>query len=152
LTKEENLDDHAIHLLFTANRWELKNKMLSLLNSGNTLIVDRYSFSGVAFSAAKKGMDVNWCRQPEAGLPSPDLVIFLELDAAVAASRGQFGEERYETPEIQERVRNIYNQLKNNSWKVVDANKSVDDLQQELVTISENIIRGIGNSHIKSLW
>lgn len=35
--------------------------MESKLTSGTTLIVDRYSYSGVAFSAAK-GLDFQWCK------------------------------------------------------------------------------------------
>jgi dTMP kinase len=35
--------------------------MESKLLSGTTLIVDRYSYSGVAFSAAK-GLDIEWCK------------------------------------------------------------------------------------------
>lgn len=35
--------------------------MESKLLSGTTLVVDRYSYSGVAFSAAK-GLDIEWCK------------------------------------------------------------------------------------------
>lgn len=35
--------------------------MENKLKSGTTLIVDRYSYSGVAFSAAK-GLDIEWCK------------------------------------------------------------------------------------------
>lgn len=35
--------------------------MESKLKSGITLVVDRYSYSGVAFSAAK-GLDIEWCK------------------------------------------------------------------------------------------
>lgn len=49
------LNDFAIHLLFTANRWENVDKMRKLIAEGTTLIVDRYSYSGIAFSAAKRG-------------------------------------------------------------------------------------------------
>lgn len=38
------------------------------LLSGCHLIVDRYSYSGVAFSSSK-GLDLQWCFQPEKGLP-----------------------------------------------------------------------------------
>ena len=38
--------------------------MLSKLQQGTTLIVDRYSFSGAVFTAAKKapGLDLEWCK------------------------------------------------------------------------------------------
>lgn len=54
LKGETKLDDQAIHLLFSANRWELVDKMKSMLNAGVSLIVDRYAYSGVAYSAAKE--------------------------------------------------------------------------------------------------
>lgn len=53
LMNKTEISDEAIHLLFSANRWELCKKMERMLNDGITLIVDRYAFSGVAFSAAK---------------------------------------------------------------------------------------------------
>lgn len=53
LTNSQEFNDETIHLLFTINRWEAKKKMENLLKLGTTLIVDRYSYSGVAFSAAK---------------------------------------------------------------------------------------------------
>lgn len=35
--------------------------MESKLQSGITVIVDRYAYSGVAFSSAK-GLDIEWCK------------------------------------------------------------------------------------------
>lgn len=35
--------------------------MESKLKAGTTLVIDRYSYSGVAFSAAK-GLDLSWCK------------------------------------------------------------------------------------------
>ena len=48
--------------------------MKAKLNSGVTLVVDRYAFSGVAFTAAK-GYSLAWCKQPDEGLPAPDLLL-----------------------------------------------------------------------------
>ena len=36
------LDDHVIHLLFSANRWELQKDMKKALEAGQNIIVDRY--------------------------------------------------------------------------------------------------------------
>ncbi|CAL5325624.1 unnamed protein product [Camellia sinensis] len=78
LANKSELDDHAIHLLFSANRWEKRSLMENKLRSGTTLIVDRYSFSGVAFSSAK-GLDIEWCKALETGLLSPNLVLYLDI-------------------------------------------------------------------------
>lgn len=53
LTNKQEFADETIHLLFSLNRWEIKMKMEKLLMEGITLVVDRYSYSGVAYSAAK---------------------------------------------------------------------------------------------------
>lgn len=54
LTNKIELDNHAIHLLFSANRWEKSKEMLDELNNGVTLVIDRYAFSGTAYTAAKE--------------------------------------------------------------------------------------------------
>ncbi|KAI0217690.1 Thymidylate kinase, partial [Lamellibrachia satsuma] len=118
LKKKYKLEDHAIHLLFTANTWESVPKMKELLQNGTTLVVDRYAYSGVAYSAAKQGIDMSWCRQTEIGLPKPDAVMFLQLSPEAASKRDGFGEERYEQKEFQDKVAQNYNKLKDESWKV----------------------------------
>lgn len=57
LQGSRKLDDHVVHLLFSANRWELKDEMINKLKNGISLIIDRYAFSGVAYSAAKTVSD-----------------------------------------------------------------------------------------------
>jgi dTMP kinase len=47
------IDDHAIHLAFSANRWESASTLVQHLQKGTTVVCDRYVYSGVAFSAAK---------------------------------------------------------------------------------------------------
>lgn len=51
--REMKYPDEAIHLLFAANRWEMRDQILDDLEKGVTLVCDRYAYSGVAYSAAK---------------------------------------------------------------------------------------------------
>lgn len=110
LTSSASLPDHAIHLLFSANRWELAPTIASLLASGTTVVCDRYYYSGIVYSAAKRNpsLPLSWARGPEVGLPRPDLVLFLDLDEDEARKRGGWGGERYEQAEIQKRVRELF--------------------------------------------
>ncbi|EXC25420.1 Thymidylate kinase [Morus notabilis] len=119
LSNQSQLDDRAIHLLFSANRWEKRTLMESKLKSGTTIIVDRYSYSGVAFSSAK-GLDMDWCKAPEIGLLAPDLVLYLEIPPEKAAERGGYGGERYEHLEFQKKVSKSYQALHDASWKVIN--------------------------------
>jgi dTMP kinase len=106
LTKTSDISDAAVHLLFSANRWEAAEGMRAALAAGRTLVVDRYAYSGVAYTAAKRvnGLDVAWCRAPDVGLPAPDLVVFLGLSSEAAAQRSAYGEERYERAAFQDQV------------------------------------------------
>lgn len=99
LTNKKDFNDETIHLLFTLNRWEAKNNMEQMLRDGITLVVDRYAYSGVAFSAAK-GLDLEWCKAPEAGLLKPDMVLLLTMTAAAISKRGGFGDERSVWPSM----------------------------------------------------
>jgi len=80
--------------------------MLDKLQQGTTLVVDRYAYSGVAYTSAKHvpGLDVEWCRAPDQGLPAPDIVIFLRLSDSSASTRTGYGEERYESDAFQKQV------------------------------------------------
>lgn len=97
LRSGNDLDDRAVHLLFSANRWEAAPKLAQDLADGNTIICDRYAYSGVAFSSAKTEEDrkcpgddlsIDWCKSPDVGLPAPDTVIFLDLSQEEAIKRG----------------------------------------------------------------
>lgn len=90
LQQTSNMNDHAIHLLFSANRWESADTILQHLHAGTTIVCDRYAYSGVAFSASKEGMDLEWCKEPDKGLPAPDCVIFLDMSTEQAEERGGY--------------------------------------------------------------
>lgn len=153
LRKKENLTDEGIHLLFTVNRWEAKNEMEKELRAGTTIIVDRYSYSGVAYSAAK-GLDFEWCKIPERGLLKPDLVLYLTLSEEALGRRKGFGEERYETSELQLKVNNIFQRLiEKPLWQVVDADKTESELSDELEKIiTEKIETLKENAALETLW
>lgn len=151
LQNKENLTDEGIHLLFSVNRWEVRNEMERELRSGTTIIVDRYSYSGVAYSAAK-GLDFEWCKTPEKGLLKPDLVVYLTLTSEAMARRGGFGIERYETTEMQRNVGKMFERmLEKPLWQVINADKTEEDLTDELEKILINKIENV-KDEIESMW
>ncbi|CAN6702865.1 unnamed protein product [Malus baccata var. baccata] len=105
--------------------------MESKLKSGTTLVVDRYSYSGVAFSSAK-GLDIEWCKAPEIGLLAPDLVVYLDIPPEKAAERGGYGGERYKQLEFQKKVGHNYQVLCSPTWKIIDACSSMEDVEEQL--------------------
>ncbi|GLV41864.1 uncharacterized protein CBL_13596 [Carabus blaptoides fortunei] len=123
LLKKIELNDRTIHLLFSSNRWELALKMEEKLHSGITLIIDRYAYSGVAYSAIKSKMELDWCKQSDVGLPKPDLVFLLTLSSEALAKRPGYGDERYEQIITQQLVAEMYLKLADDCWKIIDADE-----------------------------
>ncbi|KNE58797.1 thymidylate kinase [Allomyces macrogynus ATCC 38327] len=113
LTNAVEVDDKAIHLLFAQNRREAEPSMRALLQSGTTLIADRYAYSGVAYSASK-GLDLTWCQRPD---------------------RGGYGAERYESTRVQTRVRSLFlDRLRDDrNWAVVRADQSIEEVHRDVM-------------------
>ncbi|XP_011178067.1 thymidylate kinase [Zeugodacus cucurbitae] len=144
LKNSKELTDQVIHLLFSANRWEFVKQIEDLLKAGTSLIVDRYSYSGVAYSVAK-GMDYNWCMAPEKGLIRPDAVFYLKAPIEHLMERGDFGGERYEKKDFQSKVASVFNRMceeQKEFWHTIDATqpKAVvfENLSSKAIQIFEN--------------
>jgi len=140
----------VIHLLFSANRWEAAVQIKADINGGLTIVVDRYYYSGIVYSAAKDRPDLNlqWAREPEVGLPRPDICIFLNLAPEVAMTRGGFGSEKYETSEMQNKVRELFYELlkrpDGEDMVLIDAGRSLDDVQRDMRGLTEKLLQGKG--------
>ncbi|KAG8946657.1 Thymidylate kinase [Tulasnella sp. 424] len=157
LKSRSDLDDQAIHLLFSANRWEVASSILSDLQNGITIVCDRYVYSGVAFSASK-GLSFDWCVAPDVGLPSPDVVLFLDISPEAAKQRGGYGEERYEKEEMQRRVRENFKLLgeeqkttKEGSWVEIDAGRGLASVTGDVWTVVEKAM-GERVEDVQKLW
>lgn len=81
-------------------------------------------------------MSLEWCRQPDVGLPRPDLCIFLDISAEAAAKRGGFGTEKYEKKEMQDQVRILFETLmqkpEGDDFVRIDAGASLEDVQAQI--------------------
>jgi dTMP kinase len=138
LTSDTDLDDRCVHLLFSANRWEKNDLMKRKLDQGITIIADRYIYSGVAYSVAKRvrGMDRVWCSIPDTGLVQPDTVFYLETSPESLARRGKYGSERYEETEYQTRVLGEFQRMKTlPHWHTIDASESINVIHKKVRTI-----------------
>lgn len=133
LSRKIELPDRSVHLLFSANRWELEPEIRKQIESGVTLIVDRYSYSGVVFTSAKQCIDFKWCCGPENGLPKPDLVMFLKLSTEQMVKRSGFGDERYENVEFQSKVDQNYDKFKNDNFIQINAAQDISILTNHLL-------------------
>lgn len=142
------LTDESAHLLFSANRWELVNDIINHLNNGYYVILDRYIYSGIAYSLAKsKSFSIssttsttsslqmsneNWLYSPDKGLPKPDLTLFLTLDVETLSNRKGWGDERYEKFEFQKIVKSCFLKILN-----IEIDKSIELIDVNNLSINE---------------
>ena len=142
LRNKQNMNDRAIHLMFSANRWEKEHEIRSLVQEqGAAIVCSRYAYSGVVYSSFKGTIDMDWCRNCDVGLPEPDIVFFLDIEPEMASGRSAYGEERYEQVSVQHRVRAQFQQLfewekqtfrrssNENKICVIDASQSIEEVQ-----------------------
>ena len=147
--------------LFSTNRWEAAPSLVSTLQAGTTVICDRYAYSGVAFTAAKNNVTTpyEWCKGADVGLPRPDAVVFLTVSEEVQEARGSYGDERYETTEIQRSVRTMFDKLKDDDanampWTVVNADGTMEEVAAEIQKAVNKTLERVRaeNPPIAKLW
>lgn len=202
LSQKADLDDRAIHLLFSANRWERacvptlsspaplfqerapadtaprqvpdsggpakrrNSRLRSLRFLWNRFLchqgvlqcpVSHATMKRSADRIGEQGLSWNWCRAPDVGLPQPDLVLFLRVSPEVAQQRGGFGQERYETSEVQAKVEKAFTKLGQSVgkdvWTEIDADKGVDEVHEEIVRRVEQALGSEAlDGEVKKLW
>lgn len=148
--KSFQLNDQAIHLLFSANRWELIDTIKNYLEQGITVILDRYVYSGCAYSTAK-GLSFDWCMNTDKGLPKPDATIFLKFEDGSNTNRSGFGDERYELVEFQEKVKIAFENFDEyTEWKPIFVDGlSKDEVHEKIWSNIEELLSGVDSELLK---
>lgn len=125
------------------------------IRDGETVVIDRYYYSGCVYSAAKNNptLSLTWARHPEVGLPRPDVCLFLDISAQQAAERGGFGGERYEISAMQTRVRELFNEIRTagtekDDFVTIDAGRSVEDVAEDVVKVVLEVTKKIGRDSL----
>jgi dTMP kinase len=98
----------VMQLLYVANRYEWKSRILASRDSGAILVCDRYLASSVAYGEAQ-GLDGPWLVQIQRFLPQPDITFLLDIAPEVSARRKATARDRYERDlALLARVRSSY--------------------------------------------
>lgn len=123
------------HLLFSANRWEKKKEIESMIENGTIVIMNRYWQSNLVYGAAS-GMDTSWLLRLDKGLPKEDIVLVLLVNTSVSTKRAET-QDVFEA-DVQLAARAYKNYLKfakQYKWKVLDGSKSKDQVHQEIMKV-----------------
>lgn len=139
-TEGTDISPLAELFLFAASRAQLVEKVIRpSLESGTTVICDRYSDSTLAYQGYGRGLDLDTIRavnNTATGGLFPDLVILLDLPVEIGLSRkGSIKGARFEREEIafHQRVREGFLKMAKadpERWLVVDAQLSRSEVRR----------------------
>jgi dTMP kinase len=118
----------TLHLLLAANRREKKEIIEEYLRNGNTIIMNRYYHSNLAYGIAN-GISKDWLLALDEGMPKEDITIVLDVEPETTQSRAiknNFVSDVFEKDtEFLSNVRTNYLDLAEEyGWAVIRSNKS----------------------------
>jgi len=123
------------HLLFSANRWEKKKEIESMVENGTLVIMNRYWQSNIVYGIAN-GMDAKWLLKLDQGLPREDIVIALLVNPSMSSKRAETRDVfESDAKLVAEAYKNYLKFAKQFKWRVVDGSKSKDQVHQDIMRI-----------------
>lgn len=137
LVKEGDFDAHAEALLFAAARAQLVATELGpRLARGETVVMDRFVDSSLAYQGAGRGLGMDTVRAMNAFAPVPDRTLLLRIDARAALARvsGRGTADRFEDLAFLTKVAAAYDELSTDPrWRVLDATRTPAQLLEDAV-------------------
>ncbi len=134
LVKDHAFDPHAEALLFAAARAQLvATEIAPRLARGETIVIDRFVDSSLAYQGAGRGLGIETVRAMNAFAPVPDRTLLLRIGAEQGLERvgGRGAADRFEDVELLRRVATAYDELAAadpDRWTVLDATLAPDVL------------------------
>jgi dTMP kinase len=123
------------HLLFSANRWEKKKEIESMLENGTIIVMNRYWQSNLVYGVAN-GMDINWLLRLDKGLPKEDIMIVILVNPSISAKRAAMQDAFESNTQLAASAHKNYLKFaKQYKWKIIDGSKSKEQVHQEIMKI-----------------
>ena len=123
------------HLLFSANRWEKKKEIESMLENGTIVIMNRYWQSNLVYGVANR-MDANWLIRLDRGLPKENIVLMILVKPTISARRAEMQDEFESDHKLAVKAYENYLKFaKQFRWRIIDGSKSKEQVHQEIIKI-----------------
>ena len=147
------LDAHKELELFLLDRkHDVERNILPALKKGYIIVMDRYYYSTIAYQGAR-GIDIDKIKKMNEKIaPKPDLVIILDVKPEIGIRRiKERGDKpnKFEDLEYLEKVRKIFLELKDDNIVIVDANKNIELVKNEVLKAIKKFLKfkDTQNSH-----
>jgi dTMP kinase len=143
LDGKREYSDEVKMMLLSANRWEKKSEIESLIVKGTTVIMNRYYQSNLVYGISK-GLKLNWLLALDEGLPKADLVVVIDIETntLVRRSRNDTTDTFEQDLDLIRKVRRNYKMLaKKFNWHIIDGEDSVNIVNAQVLELVRKIMK-----------
>jgi dTMP kinase len=142
LDGKRNYTFETMHILMSANRWEKKKEIESLMENGTIIIMNRYYQSNLVYGVSH-GLNLKWLLNLDEGLPKEDVVIVLEVNPNTSYQRVPGNRDAFEIDrKLLTKVHKNYRKLaKQFNWKIINGERVSGEVHNEIMKIVRKVIR-----------
>jgi dTMP kinase len=136
LQGERDYQADTLQLLYIANRFEFRPRILEWLEAGTMVVCDRYLASSIAYGEAQ-GVDAGWLTQIQGYLPQPSLTMLLDIPPEASLNRKRVARDKFERDlPLLGRVRESYlrQAAASESWVRIEGGLDKDAVSQAVLT------------------
>jgi len=143
LDGKRDYSDEVKMMLLSANRWEKKSEIESIIGKGTTIIMNRYYQSNLVYGISK-GLKLKWLLALDEGLPKADLVVVIDIktNTLVKRSRNDITDTFEQDLDLIRNVRRNYKMLANKfNWHIIDGEDTVNIVNVQVVELVRKIMK-----------
>jgi dTMP kinase len=143
LDGKRDYSDEVKMMLLSANRWEKKSEIESIIGKGTTIIMNRYYQSNLVYGISK-GLKLKWLLALDEGLPKADLVVVIDIktNTLVKRSRNDTTDTFEQDLDLIRNVRRNYKMLANKfNWHIIDGEDTVNIVNVQVVELVRKIMK-----------
>jgi dTMP kinase len=143
LDGKRDYSDEVKMMLLSANRWEKKSEIESIIGKGTTIIMNRYYQSNLVYGISK-GLKLKWLLALDEGLPKADLVVVIDIktNTLVKRSRNDITDTFEQDLDLIRTVRRNYKMLANKfNWHIIDGEDTVNIVNVQVVELVRKIMK-----------
>jgi dTMP kinase len=125
------MNQYEVNMLYSLNRYEMKDTLEQCIYDYDYIILDRYYHSNWVYGGFMEAVNRTWLEMLDIGLPNPDLVFLLDIPAEISIERsGSMADIHERDSEFLKKCRKRYMEYAaiDSHWRVVYANDRPENI------------------------
>ncbi|NAL77343.1 dTMP kinase [Nitrososphaera sp. AFS] len=135
LEDKRDYSNEVKHMLMSANRWERKREIESLVKTGTIVVINRYYQSNLVYGISN-GLNIDWLLNLDKGLPKEDIAIVINISPSTVKLRTEKLDLFERSEKLLLAVNKNYSKLaKRFSWKIMSGDNSKEQVHQDILNL-----------------